>query len=122
VPGAPPQLLGVTNLRGQVLPVFDLRALLGVSQKALDDMSRLLVLGDDARDAQPELGILVDSADDIAELDPDELLEPSLPLSALERACVRGVTRGALVVLNGGELLCDRRLFLEDLSDERAQA
>ena len=118
MPGAPPHLLGVTNLRGQVLPVFDLRVLLGISRQALSDMSRLLVLGE----SSAELGVLADSADEIAWLDPGDVLEPAQPLAGLERACVRGVTREALIVLSGAALLADRRLFLEDTPDERVQA
>jgi purine-binding chemotaxis protein CheW len=118
MPDAPEHLLGVTNLRGQVLPVFDLRALLGVARPPLCDMTRLLVLGE----SEAELGILADVAEEISALDPAQLLSPSQPLHGLERACVRGVTRDALVVLDGAALLCDRRLFLEDLPDERAQA
>jgi purine-binding chemotaxis protein CheW len=118
VPGAPAHLLGVTNLRGQVLPVFDLRVLLGISQPGLNDMSRLLVLGHD----EAELGILADSVDEIIQLDPGELYDGVQPLAGFERACLRGLTRDALIVLNGAELLADRRLFLDDTSDERAQA
>jgi purine-binding chemotaxis protein CheW len=118
MPGAPEHLLGVTNLRGQVLPVFDLRALLGVARPPLCDMTRLLVLGE----SEAELGILADVADEIIALDPAQVLPPSQPLHGLERACVRGVTRDALVVLDGAALLSDRRLFLDDLPDERAQA
>jgi purine-binding chemotaxis protein CheW len=118
LPGAPAHLLGVTNLRGQILPVFDLRVLLGIARVGLNDMSRLLVLGH----GEAEVGVLADSAEDIIALDPGELLEPSQPLVGLERACVRGVTRDALIVLGGAALLADRRLFLEDTPDERAQA
>lgn len=118
MPGAPEHLLGVTSLRGQVLPVFDLRALLGVARPPLCDMTRLLVLGA----SEAELGILADVAEEIIALDPAQLLPPSQPLHGLERACVRGVTRDALVVLDGAALLADRRLFLEELPDERAQA
>ena len=118
MPGAPAHLLGVTNLRGQVLPVFDLRVLLGVVRPALCDMTRLLVLGKD----EAELGILADAVEEISAIDPAQVLQPSQPLSGLERACVRGVTADALIVLDGAALLADRRLFLEDLPDERAQA
>jgi purine-binding chemotaxis protein CheW len=31
VPGAPPQVMGIRNLRGEVLPVFDLAAGLGIA-------------------------------------------------------------------------------------------
>jgi purine-binding chemotaxis protein CheW len=41
VPGARPELLGVCNLRGQVLPVVDLAALLGAARAA--SPRRLLV-------------------------------------------------------------------------------
>jgi purine-binding chemotaxis protein CheW len=118
LPGAPPHLLGVTNLRGQVLPVFDLRVLLGISRAALSDMSRLLVLGESGA----ELGILADSAEEIALIAPGDVLDLAQPLVGLERACVRGVTRDAWIVLSGAALLADRRLFLEDTPDERVQA
>jgi purine-binding chemotaxis protein CheW len=118
VPGAPAHLMGVTNLRGQVLPVFDLRVLLGIARPGLNDMSRLLVLGH----GEAELGILADSADEISALDPGTLLDPAQAFAGLERACVRGVTSDALIVLSGAALLADRRLFLEDTPDERVQA
>jgi purine-binding chemotaxis protein CheW len=44
VPAACPPLLGAVNLHGQVLPVIDLPALLGVKADALDQ--RLVVLAD----------------------------------------------------------------------------
>ncbi len=44
VPGAPASVLGVMNLRGNVLPVVEARALLGLPADARSD--RALVLGD----------------------------------------------------------------------------
>lgn len=108
MPGAPDHLLGLTNLRGEILPVFDLRALLGLSRARLDDLSRLLVLGD----GEPELGILADAVLELERRRPDELLAAAEPIARADMPYLRGVTADALVVLDGAALLHDPRLFL----------
>jgi purine-binding chemotaxis protein CheW len=107
VPGAPEHLLGVANLRGAVLAVFDLRPLLGVAADAPPDLGRVLVLGD----GQAELGAPADVVREVTRLRLDELHPP--PPSAAGGGLVRGVTAGAVVVLDGAALLRDGRLFVE---------
>jgi purine-binding chemotaxis protein CheW len=46
VPGAPPPLLGVANLRGTVMPIFDLRPLLGFPPHPVERRTNTLILGD----------------------------------------------------------------------------
>jgi purine-binding chemotaxis protein CheW len=56
VPLAPAHLIGVTNLRGYVLPVVDIRSLLGLSGPRVSGGSRVLVLG-----AGPgQIGVAID--------------------------------------------------------------
>lgn len=62
VPGAAAVVLGVRNLRGQVLPVFDLARVFGVSQEGAPE--RLLVAQDGARLA----GFAIDEVTDVGEL------------------------------------------------------
>lgn len=56
LPGAPPWFMGLTNLRGNLVPVFDLRQLLGLGQRALNEKPLVLVFdqGDKA------VGIVID--------------------------------------------------------------
>lgn len=56
VPGARPWLLGVANVRGSILPICDLRRLLGDEHHALDRNSRVLVYNSERVPA----GFLVD--------------------------------------------------------------
>jgi purine-binding chemotaxis protein CheW len=69
VPGAGPGVLGVRNLHGQVLPVFDLAHVLGVTSD--DSPSRLVV----ATSAGRLAGLAVDAVTDVAVLHAE--LEPS---------------------------------------------
>ena len=108
LPGASPFLLGVTNLRGEILPVFDLRRLAGIAPKGLTDLSRLLVLGED----REELGLLADDVREVKTIRREEVLDPPEELAAIGRGLLLGVTKEAVIVLDGGGLLRDERLFL----------
>jgi chemotaxis signal transduction protein len=59
VPGLPVWLAGVANWRGRILPVLDLRPLLGAEATALDSQGRLIVLTHGGVAA----GLLVDAVD-----------------------------------------------------------
>ncbi len=107
VPRAQPALVGVTNLRGDVLPVFDLALLeAGASKPAA--APELVVLGL----AEPDLALLADSECDVIELLPSELTEPRA-LGALPHArFVRGVAADARLLLDGEAVLRDRKIFV----------
>jgi len=61
VPHAPQSVRGVTNMRGRVLPVVDLRIRLGLPSAELTDHSRILVVSSHGR----LIGLLVDSVDQV---------------------------------------------------------
>jgi chemotaxis signal transduction protein len=70
VPGMPAAVLGVRNLRGEVLPVFDLATVFGIGRER--DPERLLVAEHDGRRA----GFAIDEVTDVGELEePDEEAE-----------------------------------------------
>ena len=77
VPGSRPEMLGVRNLRGQILPVIDLALLLGISASA--PPGRMLVAEAGGRAA----GFAIDSVSEVSELpDPAEEAESSLLIGA----------------------------------------
>lgn len=108
VPGTPEFIVGVTNLRGVVLAVVDLRRFFNVPPKGMTDLSRVIVLGT----AQIEFGILADEAYGQIELAAGDILAPPGEVSGIGRAYLRGVTREALIVLDGAALLGDQRLIV----------
>jgi chemotaxis signal transduction protein len=63
VPGAPDCVLGVRNLRGQVLPVIDLAAVLG-TRRANGPAAKLVI----AEDAGRRAGLAIDQVTDVSEL------------------------------------------------------
>lgn len=62
VPGTPGWVAGVANWRGRILPILDLRTLLGAAEAPLGTSARLLVLTADG----VSVGLLVESVEGTA--------------------------------------------------------
>jgi purine-binding chemotaxis protein CheW len=108
IPGGPRHLFGVVNLRSEVVAVFDLRPLLGLEQRRISDLCRVIVMGT----ARAEFGVLADAADEVIAFAASTLFDP---LALAERhGFVRGVASDALVVLDGRLMLSDRRFSIDD--------
>lgn len=72
VPGAPGHVLGIINLRGNVVTVIDARMRLGLPSKDDDDSTRIIVIEVNRQ----VIGILVDSVAEVVELAAAEI-EPA---------------------------------------------
>jgi purine-binding chemotaxis protein CheW len=109
LPGVPDFLFGVTNLRGEIVPLIDIRRFLELPAKAPAVPSHVIICGD----ARAEFGIIADTIHDVSPVAIDELVPSPIGHSERSRDCVMGIARNATVVLNGFALLTDRRLFVE---------
>lgn len=109
VPGTPSLLLGLFNLRGAILPLFDLRSVVGHTSQpaAFVPGSLAIVLGRDSA----EVGFATDGVGKILMLEQDEILEAPDALRQ-ERDFIQGITKDGVILLNGDKLLDDPRLFL----------
>ncbi len=103
VPGGPRFLLGVINLRGHVVPVYDLRMPFGLPKDVkLTQVPSVLIVETNLGDNQVT-GLVVDRVSDVLEFSPEEVQPP--PQLGLGKATpfVRGLIRhqdGFLLVLD----------------------
>ena len=75
VPQTPDYLLGVINLRGQVVPVVDLRVKLGLSKNEVTRDSCIIVMEVQVEGEVITVGGMADSVREVLELR-DDLIEP----------------------------------------------
>lgn len=69
VPGAPDYVLGIINLRGNVVTVIDTRARFGLQPGEVSDNSRIVIIESDKQ----VIGILVDSVAEVVYLKSSEI-------------------------------------------------
>jgi purine-binding chemotaxis protein CheW len=105
VPKTPPFIKGVINLRGVVTPVMDLRGRFGLPESEYTDNTRIIIvkLGD------IELGMIVDRANDVIDVDSDNIETPPEVVGGIRAKYLRGVAKigdnRLLVMLNLKEVL-----------------
>lgn len=76
VPNCPTYMKGIINLRGTVLPVLDLRTILGMEAKQITADTCILVLELVQNGKNTHVGMLVDSVLEVFELLPQDILPP----------------------------------------------
>jgi purine-binding chemotaxis protein CheW len=95
IPGARPELLGVTTYRGEMVGVLDLRVALGLVGRPM--LGRhLLIVGERG----PELALLADAVED-----PIDVISAALLPSPGGHPLVTGMTSDARLVIAGRALL-----------------
>ena len=107
--GARPSMLGIMNLRGQVVPVLDLGLHLGFAAIEEDSQTRIVVL----EEKGDVLGLRVSTVEDVANL-PESQIEPpdTARICQISNNLFRGVARigqQPMILLDASELLqCER--------------
>ncbi len=101
VPQSPPDVVGVINLRGRIIPVFDLRTRFGLPAAEQNNDNRIVVADVDGH----TLGFIVDRVNEVLRID-SSIVEPAPAMaSSIDGDYIEGVGK-----------LEDRLLILLNLS------
>lgn len=97
VPHSETFILGVINLRGQVIPVIDLKKKFNLGNFADSGTTRVIVVETDLF----VVGMVVDSVSEVLRLDRDNIEPPSPVIASIETDYIRGVGKvdGKMVVI-----------------------
>lgn len=110
LPCTPPFVLGIINVRGQILSVMDIKKFFDLPQKGLTNLNKVIILHTDEMD----LGILADAIVGTRSI-PLKGIQPSLPtLTGIRAEYLRGVTNERLVVLDAAKILSDKRIIVHE--------
>ncbi|MGM0919688.1 MAG: chemotaxis protein CheW [Bacillota bacterium] len=113
VPGTEPFVKGVINLRGIVTPIIDLRTRFDMQQEPFSDSSRIIVAVLDLY----EVGLIVDAANDVIDLEMDEIEPAPEVVGAVKADYVEGVAkidRRLIIILDLNKVLAaDNALALQ---------
>jgi purine-binding chemotaxis protein CheW len=110
LPGTPPFVLGIVNVRGRILPVLDLKKFFGLPERGITDLHRIILV----RDSDIELGLLADTVAGVRSIEQDRL-QSSLPtLTGIRADYLKGVTDERLVVLDIVRILADPKIIVND--------
>ena len=104
VPGAPPFVAGIIQLRGRVVPVIDLRARFGMAAHPLTIESRVVVGEVDDR----VVALVADSAREVVRIKPSQLKPPPRLVADGAKGFVKAVAQlgdRTVMVLDFGKVI-----------------
>lgn len=113
LPCTPAFVLGIINLRGEILSVIDIKKFFELPEQGLTDLNKVIVL----RSGNMLFGILADTISGVRRI-PVAGIQPSLPtLTDIREAYLRGVMPDRTVILDAEKLLSDANIIVQEQVD-----
>ena len=110
LPGVPSYIFGIINVRGQILPVVDLKKFFNLPEKGLGELNKVIIL----RDEQMEFGILADAVNGTQVIALEDMLPVPPTVTGIGEEYLKGVTKERLIILNAEKLLSDKNIVVND--------
>lgn len=99
IPNTYNYITGIINLRGEVIPIMDIRLRFNMEQKQIDDNSRIIIVNLQNK----AVGFLVDSVSEVATVETENITDPPEEISDIDNRYITGIAKykdKILVILN----------------------
>lgn len=110
LPCTPAHVLGIINLRGQILPIIDVKRFFDLPRKGLSDLNKVIVLHSEGM----TFGILADRIVGVSNVTAAEIQPALATLTGVREAYLMGVTKDCMVVLDATKLLSDKKIVVHE--------
>lgn len=118
VPCTPSFVLGLINVRGQIISVIDIKKFFEMPEKGLSDLNKVIILRSDepalSKAEGIEFGVLADVIIGVLMISVDGLQPPLATLKGIGEDYIRGITGDRIVVLDGARILSDKRIVVDE--------
>ena len=123
VPYAPFYVEGVTNLRGEVIPVIDLRKRFRIQEKGEDEKNKtvIVVQGEDKK----AVGIVVDSVMEVMDVSEKDTERTPDILTTADSDCVLGVAKRGedlIILLDLQKVVSKKDIELTETAEELVES
>lgn len=108
VPRLPDFIKGVINLRGQIIPVIDLRLKFGLKERAYDDRTSIIVMELESENITRTSGIVVDTVQEVLDIDSKDIEPPPQYGTDVDQAFLTGLGKvddKVIMLLNVDKIL-----------------
>ncbi|KAF0142549.1 MAG: purine-binding chemotaxis protein CheW [Stygiobacter sp.] len=108
LPGVPSFVIGIINIRGQIISVIDLKRFFNLPEKGLGELNKVIVL----RNEQIEFGILADVILGTRSVAVDELQSSPISAIGIGAEYLKGITGDHTIILDSEKILRDEKIIV----------
>jgi len=109
LPGVPPFVLGIANVRGQILSIIDLKIFFDLPKIGLGQLNKLIIL----HSKHMEFGILADDILGAYSIALDAIQASPPTISGIGADYLRGVTSERVILLDAEKILGDEKIIVD---------
>ena len=113
LPGTPPFVIGVVNIRRKIVPLIDLKIILDIPSES-QEISKIIVLSHLGH----QLAIGIDSLIGMFSIFKHDLQPALSSLHGIKQKILKGITIDQTIVLDGNTILTDKHFIVDDRVDE----
>ena len=110
LPGVPSFISGIINVRGQILPVVNIKKLFNLPETGLGELNRVIILENE----NMEFGILADLVENTQAFEVADIHPVPLTVSGTGLDYFMGITKENLIILNAKNILSDKNIIVND--------
>lgn len=111
IPNTYEYIIGIINLRGEVIPIMDLRLRFNMERKELDESHRIIIVNLQSK----TVGLLVDSVSEVAQVKGEDISLPPEEISDLDNKYITGVAKHndrLFIILDIDKIISDKAEIL----------
>ncbi len=108
LPGLPDFVLGLINIRGEILAVLDIKKFFELPGQQLSDLNKVLIV----TDGKITFGILADKVFGINIIEKNRIFNTVINLKDKRDDYLHGITNDRQIILDGKKLLTDKKIII----------
>ena len=110
LPCTPAFVLGIINLRGEILSVIDIKKFFDLPEKGLTNLNKVIVLESEYM----VFGIVADAISGVRHILRADIQPPLPTLTGIRENYLQGISAARVVILDAAKLLADHNLVVQE--------
>ena len=114
LPGVPAFVIGIANIRGQIISVVDLKKFFNLPDKGLGELNKVIII----RNKRMEFGILADAVLGTRSVPLEAIQAPPATVTGIGAEYSKGITGARIIVLDAQKILDDGKMIVNETVSE----
>jgi len=110
LPCTPAFVLGLMNVRGQIVSIIDIKKFFDMPEVGISDLNNVIIV----RDYKMEFGILADSILGVRNIAMSKIQPPLPALTGIREVFLRGITPERMAILDARKLLANKHVVVHE--------
>lgn len=110
LPGTPSFVMGIMNVRGQIVSVIDLKKFFNLPEKGLGELNKVIIMCNE----RMEFGILADVVEGTQSVALEEIMPAPPSVIGIGKKYLKGVTKEHIVLLEAESILNDEKIIVNE--------